>query len=185
MKPEAWLDIPFLTLSDLIRDHAKERSNHPAVIQDERKLDFAALDKYMDRIAATLQRDGLKAKDAIAICASTSVEYLAVFLAALRCGIAVAPLAPSSTPETIATMIADSNSQLFFLDKGVAEELKKVEGSIKARRISLDDSDAGEPFSKWLAAENARPAPVNVEPASAFNIIYSSGTTGTPKGIVQ
>lgn len=185
MKPEAWLDIPFLTLSDLIRDHAKERSSHPAVIQDERKLDFAALDKYMDRIAATLQRDGLKAKDAIAICASTSIEYLAVFLAALRCGIAVAPLAPSSTPETIATMIADSNSQHFFLDKGVAEELKKVEGSIKARRISLDESNAGEPFSKWLAAENARPAPVNVESASAFNIIYSSGTTGTPKGIVQ
>jgi len=185
MKPEAWLDIPFLTLSDLIRDHAKERSSHPAVIQDERKLDFAALDKYMDRIAATLQRDGLKAKDAIAICASTSVEYLAVFLAALRCGIAVAPLAPSSTPETIATMIADSSSKLFFLDNGVAEELKKVEGSIKARRISLDESNAGEPFSKWLAAENARPARVNVEPASAFNIIYSSGTTGTPKGIVQ
>jgi long-chain acyl-CoA synthetase len=185
MNPEAWLDIPFLTLSDLIRDHAKERGSHPAVIQNERKLDYAALDKYMDRIAATLQRDDLKAKGAIAVCASTSVEYLAVFLAALRCGIAVAPLAPSSTPETIATMIADSNSQLFFLDKGVAEELRKVEGSIKARRISLDDSDAGEPFSKWLAAESARPTPVNVEPASAFNIIYSSGTTGTPKGIVQ
>ncbi len=185
MKPEAWLDIPFLTLSDLIRDHAKERSSHPAVIQDERKLDYAALDKYMDRIAATLQRDGLKAKDAIAICASTSIEYLAVFLAALRCGIAVAPLAPSSTPETIATMISDSSSKLFFLDKGVSGEIAKVAGSIKAKRISLDDSDAGGPFSKWLASESARPAPVTVEPASAFNIIYSSGTTGTPKGIVQ
>jgi long-chain acyl-CoA synthetase len=185
MKPEDWLEIPFLTLSDLIRDHAKERSKHPAVIQDERALDYAALDAYMDRIAATLQRDGLQAKDAIAICASTSVDYLAVFLAALRCGIAVAPLAPSSTPETIATMISDSSSKLFFLDKGVSEELAKVAGSIKAKRISLDDSDAGEPFSQWLAAEGARPAHVTVAPESAFNIIYSSGTTGTPKGIVQ
>jgi long-chain acyl-CoA synthetase len=185
MKPEDWLEIPFLTLSDLIRDHAKERSRHPAVIQDERELDYAALDAYLDRIAATLQRDGLKAKDAIAICASTSVEYLATFLAALRVGVAVAPLAPSSTPETIATMIADSGSKLFFLDQGVADELKKVEGSIKARRISLDDSTAGEPYSKWLAAEGAKPAHVNVEPESAFNIIYSSGTTGIPKGIVQ
>ncbi len=185
MNPEAWLDIPFLTLSDLIRDHAKERSTHAAVIQDERKLDYTELDRAIDRIAATLQRDGLKAKDAIAICASTSVEYLAVFLAALRVGVAVAPLAPSSLPETIATMIADSDSKLFFLDSAVADELKKVEGSIKARRISLDDSAVGEPFSKWLAAEGAKPAHVNVEPGSAFNIIYSSGTTGTPKGIVQ
>ncbi len=185
MNPEAWLDIPFLTLSDLIRDHAKERGSHPALIQDERKLDHAALDAYMDRIAATLQRDGLSAKDAIAICASTSIDYLAVFLAALRAGIAVAPLAPSSTPETIATMIADSSSKLFFLDEAVAEELKRVEGSIKARRISLDDSSAGEPFTKWLAAEGAKPAHVDIDPSSAFNIIYSSGTTGTPKGIVQ
>ena len=159
MKPESWLEIPFLTLPDLIRDHAKERTTHPAVIQHERKLDYAALDKYMDRIAASLQRDGLKAKDAIAICASTSIDYLAVFLAALRAGIAVAPLAPSSTPESIATMISDSSAKLFFLDKGVADELKKVEGSIKARRIVLDDSEAGEPYSKWLAAEGAKPAP--------------------------
>ncbi len=185
MNPESWLEIPFLTLSDLIRDHAKERANHPAVIQDERQLDYAALDKYIDRIAATLQRDGLKAKDAIAICAYTSIEYLAVFLAALRAGVAVAPLAPSSTPETIATMISDSSSKLFFLDKGVADEIARVDGSIKARRIALDDSDAGEPYSKWLAAEGAKPAHVDVDPQSAFNIIYSSGTTGTPKGIVQ
>jgi long-chain acyl-CoA synthetase len=123
MKPEAWLDIPFFTLSDLIRDHAKERATHLAVAQDERKLDYAALDRYMDRIAATLQRDGLKAKDAIAICAYTSIEYLAVFLAALRAGIAVAPLAPSSTPETIAAMISDSSAKIFFLDKGVSDEI--------------------------------------------------------------
>ena len=185
MNPEAWIDIPFLTLSDLIRDHAKERASHAAVIQDARQLDYAALDKYIDRIAATLQRDGLKAQDAIAICAYTSIEYLAVFLAALRCGIAIAPLAPSSTPETIAAMIADSDAKIFFLDKGVSEEIEKVRGSISAKRISLDDSDAGEPFSKWLGAEDAKPAPVEVDPNWAYNIIYSSGTTGTPKGIVQ
>jgi long-chain acyl-CoA synthetase len=185
VKPEDLLDIEFLTLPDLIRDHAKERGGHAAVIQDKRQLDYATLDRLMDRIAASLQRDGLKAEDAIAICASTSIEYLAVFMGALRAGIAVAPLAPSSTPESIATMIADSGSKLFFLDSGVAAELQKVEGSITARRISLDDSAAGEPFSKWLAAEGAKPAHVAIEPTSAFNIIYSSGTTGMPKGIVQ
>jgi len=185
MKPEFWLDIPFLALPALIRDHAEKRSRHTAVIHESRTLDYATLDKYIDRIAATLQRDGLKAQDAIAICASTSIEYLAVFLAALRCGIAVAPLAPSSTPETIATMISDSSSKIFFLDRNVAEELAVVAPSIKARRISLDDSDAGETFSKWTASEGAIPAPVDIQPAWAFNIIYSSGTTGTPKGIVQ
>ena len=185
MKPDAWIDIPFLTLSDLIRDHAKERGSHAAVIQEQQKLDYAALDGYLDRIAASLQREGLKPKDSIAICAATSVEYLAVFLAALRLGVAVAPLAPSSTPETIATMIADSGAKLFFLDDNVWEELKPVHEAIKVYRISLDHSGAGDSLVDWLAPEGAKPTSVTVAPEWTFNIIYSSGTTGTPKGIVQ
>lgn len=185
MKSDAWIDIPFLTLSDLIRDHAKERTNHAAVIEEQQKLDYAALDRYLDRIAASLQRDGLQPKDSIAICSATSIEYLAVFLAALRIGVAVAPLAPSSTPETIATMISDSGAKIFFLDRNVWEELRPAHEKIAVSRISLDGSGAGNPLKDWISPEDAKPTPVTVEPEWAFNIIYSSGTTGTPKGIVQ
>ena len=51
--------------------------------------------------------------------------------------------------------------------------------------VALDDSGAGEPFSQWLAPEGAAPARVVIAPDDPFNIIYSSGTTGAPKGIVQ
>ena len=63
----------------------------------------------MDRIAAALQRDGVAAgrrdRD---LRAHSSVDYAAVFLGALRAGVVVAPLAPGSTPASLARMIDDA-----------------------------------------------------------------------------
>ena len=65
----------------------------------------------MDRVAATLQRDGCKPGDTIAICALASNAYVVLFMGALRAGLAVAPLAPSSTPAQIAGMTADAGAR--------------------------------------------------------------------------
>jgi len=178
---EQILEQSFGTLSDLVRAHATTRPGQVALIQGERRLDYAGLDALMDRIAAALQRDGVTSGSSIAIVANASIEYGAVFLGALRAGVAVAPLAPSSTPESLAGMTADADAKLLFLDAANEAAMATVMASVKARRIRLD-SDA---FNAWLAPMGAKPAPVIIDPDAPFNIIYSSGTTGTPKGIVQ
>lgn len=175
----------FDDIPNLIRVHALERPRHPALIQDDRHLDYAGLDALMDRIAAALQRDGLRPGDAIAICAATSIEYAAVYLGALRAGVAVAPLAPSSTAAAIATMANDAGAKLLFLDAANAQALNPVRNRIGAKRVALDGSTAGVAFGEWLAPEGAGPEPVSLRPEWPFNLIYSSGTTGAPKGIVQ
>ncbi len=178
-------DIGFGTVAGLIRDHARARPGHTALVMDGRTVSYAELDALMDRVAASLQRDGLAPQDSIAICAGTSIEYATVYLGALRAGVVVAPLAPSCTAEELAGMAADAGATRFFLDAAVAKTLEPVAGKIAAQRIALDDSAAGTPLSGWLAPEGARPAVADVQPQWAFNIIYSSGTTGLPKGIVQ
>ncbi len=170
---------PFGVITDLIRLHAKDAPRRAALSDPAQALDYGALDALMDRIAASLQRDGLRAGDAIAVCAASSVRYAAVFLGALRAGVAVAPLAPGSTPASLARMADDAQARLLFLDAGTAENLAQVDATIP--RIALD----GPAFDAWLVPEGIHPAPVVPDPGWPFNIIYSSGTTGEPKGIVQ
>jgi acyl-CoA synthetase (AMP-forming)/AMP-acid ligase II len=183
------LDAPFRAIPDLIRGHAAQQPRHAALVHEGRMLDYGGLDALMDRVAAALQRDGLEPQDTIAICAGTSLEYAAVFLGALRAGIAVAPLAPSSTAQSLERMLADAVAKRLFLDAAASEALAPVRERIAAQWVALDASLGarafGRPFDDWVAAEGARPDSVSIRPEWAFNIIYSSGTTGAPKGIVQ
>jgi long-chain acyl-CoA synthetase len=183
---EEILDQRFNTISALIRLHAAARPGRVALIQDGRSLTYAELDALMDRIAAALQRDRVQPGDTIALCAATSIRTAAVFLGGLRAGVAVAPLAPSSSAASLASMTRDAGARLLFLDRDPAQALEPVRNALDVRRIALDDDAApGQRLSDWLAAPGAIPAAVDVQPEWPFNIIYSSGTTGTPKGIVQ
>jgi acyl-CoA synthetase (AMP-forming)/AMP-acid ligase II len=181
---KAALDRDFGVIADLVRLHAHESPARPALVDPARTLGYGELDALMDRIAASLQRDGLGAGDAIAICAASSANYAAVFLGALRAGIAVAPLAPGSAPASLARMIEDAEARVLFVDAAAADVIgAPAEGAIP--RVALDGSAAGQAFEAWLAPAGARPQAVAPQPAWPFNIIYSSGTTGEPKGIVQ
>lgn len=164
---------PFGTLPELIAAHARERGGKTAIVHGEASLTYAQLDARMNAIAAMIQREGATKGQAIAIVGAMSLDYAAVFLAAIRAGCAPAPIAPSSTGDQMAAMIADCSAPLVFLDAEAAATLGDRE--VAAKRIALDG----------FQAEDARPQPVETGPDDPFNIIYSSGTTGTPKGIVQ
>jgi acyl-CoA synthetase (AMP-forming)/AMP-acid ligase II len=160
----------FATLPDLIRAHARERGAKPAIIFEDRTVSYAELDQAMDRIAFSLQRDGARQEDAIAILGPSSLDYALIFLGALRAGCVAAPLAPSATPAQLAAMVVDCAAPMLFHD--AAHDI-----DVPVRKVALEQ------LEDWL--DTGVPTPVTVGPQDPFNIIYSSGTTGTPKGIVQ
>ncbi len=150
---------PFGTLAQLIREHARAAPRRHAIVLGERAMDYATLDAAVDRVAASLQHEGVTPRDAVAICAGTSIEYLVVFLGCLRAGAAAALISPYLPAEVMSRMARDSGARVAFLDQQALE--------------------------RALDAPAATPQPVEIEADWPFNIIYSSGTTGEPKGIVQ
>lgn len=178
------LESNFATLPDLIRAHARERPTDIAAADADRRLSWSELDIFMDRIAARLQQDGFQKGDRTAIAGLNSVEQMAVILATLRAGGVAGLITNSATGEQMAAMIADTGARHLFLDAGAAASIagQNVTGP---DRIAIDGSDAGTPLDGWIAPEGSTPAPVTIDPLDGFNIIYSSGTTGTPKGIVH
>ena len=170
----------FFVVPDLIRGHAKADAGRVALIHDDIELSYKDLDQQMDHVAAALQEAGLKAGETIALCGVNSVPFVVLFLGALRAGIAPALIAPSSTGKSIAKMTTNSGANLLFLDENLFSSVSPyLDPSVKS--ISLEAAQ----FEKWYASAPTRPMPVVIKPDLPFNIIYSSGTTGDPKGIVQ
>jgi len=179
------LSRPFGSLPALIALQAALRPRHTALVSGPQRLDYFALRAGMDRVARSLERDGLGPGDVVAICASTSVEYLLAFLGALRAGVAVAPLAPSATAGHLSAMLANCGARLVLRDRETAAQWPLHAGPALECVALDDDAEAGTPWSQWLDTDGTAPAPITPEPDWPFNIIYSSGTTGVPKGIVQ
>ena len=176
---------PFAALADLIAVHAAERPAHPALVHDERSITFGELYARSGRVAAALQRDGVRPGDVVAVSGANSIDYAIVFVAALRAGAAVAPIPQSTAPADLVAMVADSGARHLFADEAVRQALGPHRAALAAQVVGLDDSMAPGSLGRWLDGAPAQPRPVTVTPDAPFNVIYSSGTTGTPKGIVQ
>lgn len=178
------LEGDFAALPDLVRAYAAERPDAIAAADPARRLNWSELDAIMDRIAARLQADGFAKGDRAAIAGLNSVEQMAVILGTLRAGGVAGLITNSATGEQMAAMIADTGARHLFLDSAAAASLDGQQVAA-SDRIAMDGSDVGVALDAWMAPEATRPEPVAIDPLDAFNIIYSSGTTGTPKGIVH
>lgn len=169
----------FYRIDDLVRGYARSQPDAPAVTVSGQTLNWRQLVARAERIAASLQRDAVAPGSAIAIISYSNPDYVALFLGALMAGVAVAPMPPSATPEQLREMVVDSAAPILFLDEQNRAALQSVEFSARVQAIeTLDEWLAAGPAKRFEATDDALLK-------MPFNIIYSSGTTGVPKGIIH
>ncbi|MBB6426911.1 AMP-binding protein [Sphingopyxis sp. JAI128] len=170
-------------LSEYIAIQARRRGAAIAVVEGDRTLTWRAFDARIGGIAAWLSRRGIGPDSCVATVSDNSIEHLLLLCAALRCGAAIVPLPSQAGPGALSRMIDDSGAMAIGIADSARPDLDPAR--LPGIRLALDFEAPG--WTSIAEIEDANEpleSPI-IDPDSRFDIIYSSGTTGAPKGIVH
>ena len=160
-------------------DDFKRYGRNIAVVRHQgnrrRATTYAELATMAGRFAALLERRGLVEGDRVLLWAENSAEWLAAFHGCLRRGVLVVPLDANGSLDFAARVAADVNPKLAVGDALLLDELTRARPEIPQLRI--------EDWPAELPAEEAAPI-AELSHKTPLQILFTSGTTGDPKGIV-
>jgi acyl-CoA synthetase (AMP-forming)/AMP-acid ligase II len=182
--PEAPAD--FLPFIEMIAANARRAPSAIAFREGGRTLDWRTLEAHVLQVARALRLRGVQPGDTVAVLGHPSLPYAECLFGIVTARACVVPLPVSASPAALAGMLTDSGARLLLLDPAAdALAAEAFEGhAIDVVRFGADGDD-GDDYRAWRAQGRGDAPQPRAEPTDAFNIIYSSGTTGTPKGIVH
>ncbi len=184
------IERPGLNISGGILSHAKFRAARTAFVCGDRRVTWAEFDCRVSKVANALIAAGLQKGDKVSLLGLNSIETLEIMYGTLRAGGVIVPLSALLTPDLIASLVDDSGSRFFFvvfplepLAMPILEKLKEIP---KDRCITVGfEDEACTNYEPFIAPASEEAPYIQVENEDVCNIIYSSGTTGIPKGIVH
>lgn len=184
------LDHADIMIPDIFATHGTFKPEREAVVCGPVRRNWGDFSANTNRVAHALISQGLQKGERVGVMMGNSVEMLEVMFGVVSAGGCVVPLSGLLTGEQLAGLLNDSGAVAAIATPDFIAKLQPHLDSVHklrrdARVVVHGEADGWLGYADWIASSPTHAPAVNYKPDDAFNIIYSSGTTGLPKGIVQ
>ena len=164
------------TLGKLFSARVPACREHRAIVDGARQMTYAELDECSNRLANALLAQGLQRGDRIAVLARNCLEYVEVELAAAKAGLIMAALNWRLADRELAHCVNLVEPKMIFAQSEFTATLDRLD-IVSHQRLTL-----GEEYAAWFAQASATYPDVTLDAEDGLVILYTSGTTGLPKG---
>lgn len=173
------------TTAACLRHWAGVRPDHTAMRWAGGQVTYAELDERTNRLAQALASAGVGRGDRVAYLDKNSPEQMELFFAAAKLGAVPCPVNYRLAPPEIAYIVADSEAKVFAVGAEFVPAVRKIEGELPGVTFRVIDGRDGDwaDLSAWRDGFDAVDPGVEPELGEVACQLYSSGTTGRPKGV--
>ena len=173
------------TIADIATHHAKIRPDSVALHFEGQRLTYSELDRQTNRVANGLIAEGVRPQTRIAILSKNTPAFFELWFGAAKADAVLVPVNFRLAPPEVAYVAEDAGAQLLFVGADFYPLIEKVADQLKSVRriIALDGRhQSWIDYSDWLALYPERAPGIAIAPGRCAIQMYTSGTTGHPKG---